>query len=52
MWVVKECGAGNNYVIIPKKPVFGGYIGMGVVRPVPDTGFSGIITFIQRVTNI
>jgi hypothetical protein len=41
---------------MPEKPVFGGYIGMGVVRletiyP-PNTGFSGIITFIQQVTNI
>jgi hypothetical protein len=44
---------------MPSKPVYGGYICTGVVRPVllvpispPNTGFEGIITFIQRVTQI
>jgi hypothetical protein len=32
---------------MPEKLVFGGYIGMGVVRA--NTGFEGIITFIQQV---
>jgi hypothetical protein len=44
-------------MIMPKKPMFGGYIGTGVVRrtlPIypANTGSEGIISFIQQVTNI